>query len=171
MIITATEVQNILDITGQEEKIEQLIPFAESYAFGFTKNYFHQTSFFTHAYFHNDKLEIDELGFSLQNNFYLHIQNSILNNGLFQIKSIAGTVLTLDRSVYFELNNKVKISICQFPEGYKISLAKFIGSLLSGSGTTTEKTSEKIGDYSYTLASASDVVSDYFSPYKKIVVV
>jgi len=173
MIITATEVQDILNISGQEDQINKLIPFAEDYAFSYTHNYFHTFNTNGIVYFYNDKIEIVSVTKDIINiikpDVFLHVGNTFLNNGLYKVVSISGNVITIDRQLQNEQNSRVNLYICIIPEGYKIALANIIGSLLDGSQAAI--TSEKIGDYSYTVASADERISQYFNQYRKAVVI
>ncbi len=177
MIITDAEVQTILNISGQEERLETLIPLAESYAFDYTKNYFHTAFAITViGSFQSDKITID-YGYDFDNvNYYdsysnlqaglfIHIQNSKFNDGIYKINEIAGNILTLNSSALVtELNSKFVLYVSKITEGYKISLANYIGALLNND-STSDKQSESIGDYSYSKKSGRDLLMEFFRPY------
>lgn len=177
MIITASEVENILNISGQEERLETLIPLAESYAFDYTHNYFHTAFAITViGDFQDNKLTIeygydfDETEYydnysNLQAGLFIHIQNSKFNDGIYKINEIDGNILTVNSSsLVTELNSKFVLYVSKMTEGYKISLANYIGALLNND-SISDKQSERIGDYSYSKKSAKDLLSEFFQPY------
>jgi hypothetical protein len=176
MIITASEVQSILNISGQEERLETLIPLAESYAFDYTHNYFHTAFAITViGDFQNNKLTI-EYGYdfddteyydnysNLQAGLFIHILNSKFNDAIYKINGVEGNILTLNSSLTIELKSKFVLRACKITEGFKISLANYIGALLNNN-STSDKGSERIGDYSYTKKSARDLLKEFFQPY------
>lgn len=177
MIITDSEVQSILNISGQEERLATLIPLAESYAFDYTHNYFHTAFAITViGSFQTDKLTIDygydfdDVGYydsysNLQAGLFIHITNSKFNDSIYKINEINGNVLTLNSSLLIkELDSKFVLRISKITEGYKISLANYIGALLNNNGTS-DKQSESIGDYSYSKKSSRDLLKEFFQPY------
>jgi len=177
MIITASEVQSILNISGQEDRLNTLIPLAESYAFDYTHNYFHTAFAITViGSFQGDKLTID-YGYdfddvdyydsysNLQAGLFIHIQHSKFNDDIFKINEISGNILTLNsNSLVTELNSKFVLYVSKITEGYKISLANYIGALLNNE-STSNKQSERIGDYSYTKKSNQELLKEFFTPY------
>lgn len=177
MIITAEEVQDILNVSGQETRINTLIPLAESYAFDYTKNYFHTAFAITViGSFQTDKLTIDygydfdEVDYyndyaNLQAGLFVHFLNSKFNDGIYKITEINGNILTLNSSdLVTELDSKFVLYACKISEGFKISLANYIGALLNNDNSSN-KQSERIGDYSYTKKSNKELLREFFQPY------
>lgn len=183
MIITVEEVNSILQISGKDGAIQSIIPFAESHALDYCKNYFHIPDQCISGYgisfeaatkkiSNSQQNFISELAVSFQPGLHIHVQNSILNDGIFLIASVNQNelIVSSDDTLFDEDDGTfIALNLAKIPKGFKISLAKYIGYLLKGSSSDLQ--SESIGDYSYTLKPSDEILSQYFIGYRKIGVV
>jgi len=183
MIITVDEVNSILQISGKDDAISDIIPFAESHGMDYCKNYFHvedQTIEGTGISFsavdkkitNENQNFLSEDSYYYQAGLYIHVQNSVLNDGIFLIKSVSGNELVVDDNETLsdeDVGALITLDLAKIPKGFKMALAKYVGFLLRGMSSDLQ--SESIGDYSYQLKPSENILSQYFSGYRKIGVI
>ena len=183
-------IKDILNITGtdHDRRIAALIPGAEAAAFKYTRNYFHisgmsiQSDEITFAtartitdgtgnfigYYWEPSETVGPVVF--QAGMYIHIEDSVLNDGHFLIDTVSSNVITLDSNeeLFAEAAGAlVRISAMKVDEGFKLAIAQLINSQLNKKSGVK---SEKFDDYSVTFESEQESIKNLFSPYKKITV-
>ena len=185
MLITVDEVNEILQTSGKDDAIQSIIPLAVENAMAYTKNYFHIPGQYVEGYVISfdaslKKITNENADFIFEGEFanrfqpglMIHVQNSIFNDGLYTIASVTASelIVSAEDTLYDEAyGSLIRIDLVKVPKGFKLALARFIGSLLEGVKQNLQ--SESIGDYSYSRKADTEMLSGFFSGYRKIKVV
>ena len=182
MLITVAEVNAILNISGKDDVIAGIIPFAESFAIDYCKNPFHISDQMVESYdisfqsaakkiVTTSDLFISDL-IHFQPGLHIHVQHSILNDGFFLLSAVTINELTVsaEDNLFDETDGAlIRIDLVKIPPGFKLSIANFIGYQMKGVSSNLQ--SESIGDYSYSNRPGEEILSQYFKAYRKVGVV
>jgi len=184
-LISKTDVKNQLGYSDKyDSQIDAIIPGAVKKAFKASQNYHHISDQYVESYqisfdSAQKKISLSGGGFlttglnpiRFSAGMYIHIENSVLNNGIKFLATVSNTELTLDASevLYDEdVGSLVKISLMNIDDGFKSAIVEFVGYKLS-TGKKKGVNSEKLDDYSANYRSEQEALVQIFSGYKKIV--
>ena len=187
MFITAAEVMTRMQIeTSLETIVSAVLPGAIDQAFKATKNNLHipgmsvqswGISFdaaaktitdsignFTGYYLHPNG--ITPLKF--QAGMLIHIEGSVLNDGVYTIESVNDNVITVTSSdtLYDELSGAlINITMVKADEGFKNGVAQLCAFFLN---TNYGVSSDSIGNYSATYTKLDEALRAFFAGYYRI---
>lgn len=169
MLLTRVDVQDICQITGNDDLIEKLIPLAEARFFSLTGNYFPEREFMVssnNVVINSTSRTVTMSGVNLEtegftSNRHLIISGSLLNDGIFAVESVSGSTITLASGSVLESESSgrsIILTRSKIPADVPMIIAMMIGWTIDNKALKG-KQSVKLGDYSETLGSAN--VADY----------
>lgn len=182
MLITKGEVQEIAEITDNDDLIDALIPLAEARFFALTENNFAEPEFRVTS--NNIVFDATAKTVTLSGtNFltegfttkrHLIIKGSMFNDGVWGVETVGGSVITLeDPSAKMESENSgrlISLTRSHIPDDVKWVIAMMLGAVI-GNPALKGKQSVRLGDYAETLASSGagsfpKIVQDAIERYK-----
>lgn len=185
MILEVTEVSNILQVTGKETQIGNILSYAESHAIDFTKNSFHIkgqcVTGYSISFSAADKkitnvsanfITTHQDPIRFQAGLFVHVEGSVLNDGFYKIASVTANELVVSANdVLFDEadGGYVSIHLVKFPQGFKLAIARYIGQLININKSNIS--SETLDNFSVSYRDNQKLLSDFFAGYRRIGVV
>lgn len=185
-MLTIKEVKEILGLelltTTYDSRIKALLPGAISDGFMATNNFFHVpgmviesynisfsgytltdgTGNFTGYYTHENGIT----PISFQAGMYIHVEGSVMNDGVYEIDSISNNIITAKSTFFTEAAGAlVNIHVMKIENAFKQAVAFLIGHYLESKFGVS---SERFDNYSVTFKDSRAARAELFAGMKKV---